>query len=57
MEIATELNSPLPLEVTRMAQEASGVRQPKVDALKRLIASGHYQINLDQLADLLLDQF
>jgi len=61
MEIATELKSPpvqpLHIELTRLARQHNGIRQAEVDAMKRLIASGHYQINLDQLADRLLDQF
>ena len=56
METATDLKSHLRSEVTRLGQQADSIRQHKVDALKRLIDSGNYQVNLDKLADRLVNQ-
>jgi len=38
-------------DLARLVQGASGIRQDKVDAIKRQIDSGSYQVNLDKLAD------
>lgn len=38
-------------ELAKLVQGASGIRQDKVDAIKRQVDSGSYQINLDKLAD------
>jgi len=60
MEIATDLKSspvqPLPIKLAWLVHEDSGIRQHEVDALKRLIDSGYYHVNLDKLADRLLGE-
>ncbi len=38
-------------ELAKLVQSASGIRQDRVDAIKRQIDSGSYQVNLDKLAD------
>ena len=38
-------------DLARLVQAASGIRQDKVDAIKRQVDSGNYQVNLDKLAD------
>lgn len=38
-------------ELAKLVNGASGIRQDKVDAIKRQIDSGSYQVNLDKLAD------
>lgn len=38
-------------ELAKLVQGASGIRQDRVDAIKRQIDSGSYQVNLDKLAD------
>ena len=41
-------------ELARLAHEASGVRQDRVDSVKQRIESGEYQVDLEQLANRLL---
>lgn len=38
-------------DLAKLVHSASGIRQDKVDAIKRQIDSGSYQVNLDKLAD------
>ncbi len=38
-------------DLARLVNGSSGIRQDKVDAIKRQIDSGSYQVNLDKLAD------
>lgn len=38
-------------DLAKLVHGASGIRQDKVDAIKRQIDSGSYQVNLDKLAD------
>jgi flagellar biosynthesis anti-sigma factor FlgM len=38
-------------DLAKLVHGASGIRQDKVDAIKRQIDSGNYQINFDRLAD------
>lgn len=38
-------------DLAKLVQGASGIRQGKVDSIKRQLDSGSYQINLDKLAD------
>lgn len=43
-------------DLAKLVQGASGIRQDKVDAIKRQIDSGSYQVNLDKLADRLTSE-
>lgn len=38
-------------DLAKLVHGASGIRQDKVDAIRRQIDSGNYQINFDKLAD------
>lgn len=38
-------------DLAKLVQASSGIRQDKVDAVKRQVDAGTYHINLDKLAD------
>lgn len=38
-------------DLAKLVHGASGIRQDKIDAIKRQIDSGSYHVNLDKLAD------
>ena len=61
MEPATDFRlSPTPpigIELVRPVREDNCIRRHKVEALKRLVQSGNYHVNLDKLADRLLNHF
>lgn len=38
-------------DLAKLVQNSSGIRQDKVDAVKRQVESGSYHINLEKLAD------